>query len=358
MPTLSICIPTHDGRAQMLDRALGSATAQLTADFRERIHFCVSDNGSRDGTPAVLERHRATLGEALITHRFEENVGFTTNLLKVVDLAQDDFCWLLGSDDTLEPGALATVVKLLDDEPDLTGITVNRINVDDADPPEVLHDDPRVVPANERKRYESADAVFADLALLQDYISTQIVRRAAWQRAVAGLGPEGVAAGRTFPHVAILGAMVTEAPRWRWHGEQLVRHRVGVAAVESTFSLELADYTIKVTEDRSAIWAAMFGVRSPLYRAAISNARRTQLSSAMIGHYKLQPGHRLAGDLRLLVAMTRHYWRLGEFWTQSLPALLVPHGLVPVTVRARQRLQAAVERRRRGTAAPADERST
>jgi len=342
----------------MLDRALTSATGQLVAGIRERIRFCVSDNGSRDGTPAILERHRANLGEALITHRFEANVGFTANLLKVVDLAEDDFCWLLGSDDTLEPGALATVMTILDEEPDLTGITVNRINVDDADPPEVLHDDPRVVPANEGRRYESADAVFAELALLQDYISTQIVRRAAWQRAVARLGREGIAAGRAFPHIPILGAMVVEAPRWRWHGEQLVRHRVGVAAVEDTFSLGLADYTIKVTDDRCGIWAAMFGVRSPLYRAAISSARRIQLSPAMVGHYKLQPGHTLAGDLRLLVAMTRHYWRLAEFWKQSLPALLVPHGLVPVAVRARNMLRAAAERRRRSGGAPVDESAT
>ncbi len=340
MPTLSICIPTHDGRARVLDRALASGTEQLRADLRERVQFCVSDNGSRDSTTAVLERHRAKLGEALVTHRFEADVGFTTNLLKVVDLAEGDFCWLLGSDDTLEPGALATVMAILDEEPDLTGITVNRINVDDADPPGVMHDDPRVVPPSARRRYESAQAVFAELALLQDYISTQILRRTAWQRAVAKLGQEGVAAGRAFPHIPILGAMVVEAPRWRWHGEQLVRHRIGVAAVKGTFPVSPAEYIIKVTHDRSAIWAAMFGVRSSLYRAAMSSARRTQLSPAMIGHFKLQPEQTLAGDLRLLVAMIRHYWRLMEFWTQSLPALLVPHGFVPLAVRAKNMLRA------------------
>ncbi|HEV2819425.1 MAG TPA: hypothetical protein VGW11_02860, partial [Solirubrobacteraceae bacterium] len=136
------------------------------------------------------------------------------------------------------------------------------------------------------------------------------------------------------------GAMVIEAPRWRWHGEQLVRHRIGVAAVKGTFPVSPADYIIKVTHDRSAIWAAMFGARSSLYRAAMSSARRTQLSPAMIGHFKLQPEHTLAGDLHLLVAMTRHYWRLAEFWTQSLPALLVPHGFVPLAVRAKNVLRA------------------
>jgi abequosyltransferase len=346
MPTLSVCIPTHDGRAPVLDRALISVTRQLTDQVRERVQLCVSDNGSRDGTSEVLERHRANLGDALVTHRFDADMGLTANLLKVVDLAEGEFCWLLGSDDTLEPEALAAVLAILDDEPDLTGITVNRINVDDADPTTVLHDDPRVVPSSDSKRYESADMVFAQLALLQDYISTQIVRRTGWQRAVAALGPEGIAAGRVFPHIPIFGAMIREAPRWRWHGGQLVRHRVGATAV-TTFGRDLADYTIRVTQDRSAIWATMFGVHSTLYHTAMSSARQTQLSPAMVGHYKLQTGHTLVGDLRLLLAMTRHYGRFPEFWTQSFPALLVPHPMVPMAVRAAEALRAGTTRMRR-----------
>ena len=344
--TLSICIPTHDGRARVLERALDSVVGQLDSGTRARVQICVSDNGSRDDTRAILERLRAILGDALVVHRFDVDVGFTTNLLKVVDLADGDFCWLLGSDDTLEPDALRTVLDLLDQEPDLTGITVNRLNVDDADPAVVLRDDPRVLPPPGRTCYTVADEMFADLALLQDYISTQILNRRAWHQAVKALGPTGVAAGRAFPHIPIIGAMVRAAPRWRWHSGRLVRHRVGVTAVEGTFSRDLAAYTIKVTADRSAIWAAMFGVRSPLYRAAMSHARVVQLSPAMIGHYKLQPGHTLAADLRLLFAMTRHYRRLPEFWVQSFPALLVPSVAVPLAVRTAQVVRDALRRRR------------
>jgi hypothetical protein len=77
--------------------------------------------------------------------------------------------------------------------------------------------------------------------------------------------------------------------------------------------------------------------------------------AAMVGHYKLQPGHTLAGDLRLLLAMTRHYGRLAEFWTQSFPALLVPHPLVPIAVRATQALRAGMVCLRRHARRPADE---
>jgi len=336
VPALSVCIPTHDGRARVLERALDSIVDQLDPGIRERVQICVSDNGSRDDTRGVLKRFQAALGDALVVHRFDADVGFTANLLRVVELAEGDFCWLLGSDDTFEPDALRTVLDLLDEEPDLIGITVNRLNVDDADPALVLRDDPRVLPPAGRTRYASAEEMFAELALLQDYISTQIVDRRVWQQAVQALGAQGVAAGRAFPHIPIIGAMIRAAPRWRWHDGPLVRHRVGVTAVEGTFSRDLAAYTIKVTADRSAIWAVMFGARSPLYRAAMSRARVVQLSPAMIGHYKLQPGHTLASDLRLLIAMSRHYRRLPEFWTQSFPALLVPHMAVPVAVRAAQ----------------------
>ncbi len=52
--------------------------------------------------------------------------------------------------------------------------------------------------------------------MLQDYISTQVVRRSAWEAAVARLGPDGIAAGLNFPHLPILGEVITTDPRWAW----------------------------------------------------------------------------------------------------------------------------------------------
>jgi glycosyltransferase involved in cell wall biosynthesis len=331
---LSICIPTHSGRAAVLSRALDSIVAQLEGSLNERVQVCISDNGSEDETQTVIARHRVTLGHALVDHRFESNRGFTSNLLKAVEISDGEFCWLLGSDDTIEPGGIAMVLSILDANPDLTGMTTNRRNVDDAAPERVAADDPRILPPAGRTRYASAKEVFAELALLQDYISTQVVRRSAWMEAIASLGSEGIAAGRNFPHLPIIGEMIRRRPWWYWHDEGLVRHRIGAQAVHSTFGHGMARYVVTVTEDRARIWRAMFGRRSPLYRAAMGRARLVQLHGGMVTHYKVQPDHTLADDLRLLVAMTRWYWFLPEFWTQSMVALVMPHQIVPRAQRA------------------------
>ncbi|MCU1489210.1 MAG: antigen biosynthesis abequosyltransferase RfbV, partial [Acidimicrobiaceae bacterium] len=101
-PLLSLCIPTHHGRAAQLDRLLTGIAAQLPPDGS--VEVCVSDNGSRDATQEVLERHRVPLGDRLVTGRNEANLGLTRNLLRVVELARGRFCWLLGSDDGLVDG--------------------------------------------------------------------------------------------------------------------------------------------------------------------------------------------------------------------------------------------------------------
>lgn len=342
---LSICIPTHDGRALVLDRALESVVAQLDEEAGPRVQVCVSDNGSADETQAVLASYRTRLGDALVDHRFDSNQGFTSNLLKVVELAAGDFCWLLGSDDTLEPGAIRAVLGVLDDQTDLTGMTVNRLNVDDADPERVAGDDPRILPPPDRARYDRAEDIFGELALLQDYISTQVVQRLAWTEAVSTLGSTGIAAGRNFPHLPILGEMIRRAPRWYWLRAGLVRHRIGADAVQSTFGHGMARYVVTVTEDRAKIWRAMFGRRSPLYRAAMERARLVQLHGGMVTHYKRQPGHTLGDDALLLLAMTRWYGFLPNFWTQSLVGLVLPHPLVPAAQRVANLVRRARARR-------------
>lgn len=119
-PRLSICLPTHHGRAAELDRALRSIAAQLPALPERSVQVCASDNGSRDATQEVLREHAEHLGKALTTFRFEVKQGFTPNLLKAVELADGAFCWLMGSDDEFAPGGVATVLEALAAGPDLS----------------------------------------------------------------------------------------------------------------------------------------------------------------------------------------------------------------------------------------------
>ena len=335
-PRLSICLPTHHGRASELHRALGSIAGQLPDVPPGTLQICVSDNGSRDATQQVLAEHTARLGLALKTFRFEANQGFTANLLKAVELADGDYCWLMGSDDEIEPGGAATVLEALAAEPDLSGLTVNRNNVDDERPEHAHPDDPRVTPSSGRS-YHDAATIFAELAMLQDYISTQVVRRERWQAAVAQLGPEGIAAGLNFPHMPILGAVIRAHPRWRWIAAPLIRHRIGERSISSTFGTGLTAYTIIVTDDRERIWRAMFGHGTRLYRTALRNIWRVQAHPVALAHLRRQPDQTLALDVALLRSMTRAYWTLPEFWLLSLPVLVLPHSVVDAALTALRR---------------------
>jgi len=62
------------------------------------VEICVSDNGSTDGTKAVVEEFRELLGERLTYYRHSTNIGFTGNMLTSVAIAHGDFCWFLSSD--------------------------------------------------------------------------------------------------------------------------------------------------------------------------------------------------------------------------------------------------------------------
>ncbi|MCC7384156.1 MAG: glycosyltransferase family 2 protein [Deltaproteobacteria bacterium] len=117
-PRLSICLPTYN-RASFLRGALESICTQATDD----LEIVVSDNASTDDTPGVVadfaRRYPFVRG-----HRHEANLGFDRNFKSLVELAKGAYCWTLGDDDWLEPGALAKVYGGLDARPGVTGMTV------------------------------------------------------------------------------------------------------------------------------------------------------------------------------------------------------------------------------------------
>ena len=122
---ISICIPTYN-RASHLANCLQSIISNQEKDKID-YQVCISDNGSPDNTMEVV---RAAEKEINIKYfRFTENVGRVKNYLKVVDMAQSEFVWLLGDDDLLLPEALITVSKLIQEHNDVDFFYVNSFNL-------------------------------------------------------------------------------------------------------------------------------------------------------------------------------------------------------------------------------------
>jgi glycosyltransferase involved in cell wall biosynthesis len=111
-PRLTIAIPTVD-RAGLLGRAIESALAQTSPD----IEILVSDNGSTDDTPQVIERYA---GRGLRTFRHASTINAARHGQFLIEQARGEFFLGLSDDDFLEPEFAAEVLAMFDRHPELS----------------------------------------------------------------------------------------------------------------------------------------------------------------------------------------------------------------------------------------------
>lgn len=180
-PVLSFCIPTYNFGA-----FLGEALDSILAQADERVEIVIVDGGSTDQTFDVIAE-RARRFPRITLFRRETRVGFDRDVLKMVELARGEFCWLFSADDVLLPGAVAKVLARLErSAPDLLL-------------PGFLHCDLRLRSMGPHPILAGGgDAEFAleDPAELARYcrlaltstafftfVSATVVRREAWERA-------------------------------------------------------------------------------------------------------------------------------------------------------------------------------
>ena len=128
-PKLSICIPTYD-RANLLGQALQAISHQWELDLSEQqqlqIELIISDNHSPDETPQVIARLSSSFPSLpLISFRQPENIGAAANVLHVAAMATGEYIYLLSDDDLLLPGALAGMLTLIGEYPQMPAFCLN-----------------------------------------------------------------------------------------------------------------------------------------------------------------------------------------------------------------------------------------
>lgn len=124
-PRLTIVIPTVN-RAYCLPRAIESALAQTARD----IEIIVSNNGSRDGTRAIIDRYSDP--RLRVFHR-ENTIPACAHGNFLVSEARGELFLGLSDDDYLEPDFATSVLDLFSRHPDLafayTGCTMYYADV-------------------------------------------------------------------------------------------------------------------------------------------------------------------------------------------------------------------------------------
>jgi len=109
-PLVSICIPTFN-RGKYLDYLLNNIIEQIGINS-ESVQVVVSDNFSTDDTWSIIIKYQK-IGLNLKYVRNSKNHGFVVNLNSALQVADGEYCWLMGDDDAFRPGAIAYMSELI-----------------------------------------------------------------------------------------------------------------------------------------------------------------------------------------------------------------------------------------------------
>ena len=323
-PKLSICIPTHHGRARTLGHLLTEIGRQLDG-LSDEVEVCVSDNASCDGTDKVVERHAATLGCRLRYRRNESDVRLR-NLACVTELASGRFCWLFGSDDAPGPGALRAVLELIDSYPDAGGfqLGIRRLTRDMSEPIDLMPAE--AFPAErETTTYTGATEIARALGWLQLCLSLTVVRRDLWQ-AVVREEPHLFRRHRDFPQAYVLGRVAQRRPLWVWCPRLLVDSRSGQLYLDEPGEIgsKAPRQWQMFHRQLDRVWADLHGRFSATYRVLLYRLYRLTAIPAWICGEKSKDDHKWKDDARVLSSALVFWW-MTEFRRASLRWLLLPH---------------------------------
>ena len=106
----SICIPAYN-RAHHLAALLDSIVAQDCRDFE--IVICEDRSREREKISAIVREYQSRYPELLHYSENDENLGYDGNIRNLVHKATGEFCFFMGNDDIMCPGALENVASVI-----------------------------------------------------------------------------------------------------------------------------------------------------------------------------------------------------------------------------------------------------
>lgn len=241
---LGICIPTY----KRPDHLLACVQSIIQSAGKLTIPIFISDDSTDDTNLATIERLRATYPH--IRHfRNPENLGIDLNILMSVDVCSCRYAWLLGEDDRLLPGAIPSVLDVLEHEAP-SFLYVNYKSVD-ASMKIVLKD--RSLPLMRADMVESSEFLARD-AWSMGFIGSCVIQTEYWR----DIKPDRYI-GTYFAHVGRIMAYLKGRSLCRI-ADPLVLNRCGSPG---TFSW--TDTTFEVVSG----WKSLMNELEPLYGAKV-----------------------------------------------------------------------------------------
>lgn len=325
---LSICIPTHHGRAETLSVLLQSIARQ-TGFEPALVEICVSDNASEDGTTALVEAFRRTCSLSVRYFRFPADVRGVRNFINVVEMAGGEYCWMIGSDDLLLENAISSVLRNLASG-DYDGATVNKLNLDHTLEHFIGPDASVIVPGNPRatRELQGFQTIATELGMLFTYMSTHVFRRRAWQAIINEQGLERLLWTRHFPHTFVFSQIAKKKESWLWIGDYCVAQRLGNYCLLDEKDHRESLYAMEVLEDLEKVWGSVLERSSNAYRSLVRLHFLLYWNPFCLRRFLCEPGMSVDEARTLRALAIRCFGALPIFWLTGLPILFIPRGFL------------------------------
>lgn len=107
---ISVCIPAYN-RSELLSPLLESILSQDYDDYE--IVICEDKSPQREKIRAVVEGFSASYSDRIRYFENEDNLGYDGNIRNLIEKANGDYCFFMGNDDLMCPGALKAVASAL-----------------------------------------------------------------------------------------------------------------------------------------------------------------------------------------------------------------------------------------------------
>ncbi len=312
-PWLSVLLPVYG-----VERYLPACARSLLAQELDGVELLFVDDASRDSSGAILAALAAGEPGRIRLHRHAENRGPSAGRNTLLDEARGEWLWFVDPDDLVEPGAIASLRRIVQrHRPDLV-MCDYRAFEDETGRPSCPRDrcvstfrGPRGVLARDR------DALVRGLFRQGKFESwSKVVRRTAWPDALRF-------APGAFEDLRLASRLAMRVESWFHSGEVWIAYRqrrdsmVGAMTVPK---LDLWMDALAGYQDELRAWEV---AASPATHAAVADYCARSLMSAGALAERLDPEgledhlRRWAQRWRTATALTpgaleRRYWLSGR----------------------------------------------
>ena len=170
-PKLSICMATFN-RSQYISETLDS----ILKEIPDGVELVIVNGASPDNTDEVVAPYLLKYPQISYYHE-KKNSGVDEDFDKAVNYARGKYCWLMPDDDLIIPGAISSILKTLQEKPDLVVINSECWNANFS---KNLHTKMLSIKKDERYTASDNEQSFLDLARCLSYIGSVIIERRKW----------------------------------------------------------------------------------------------------------------------------------------------------------------------------------